>query len=68
MNEQIFKISGFHCDACVKVSTMKIKKIGGIEDVTITPDGMATVHANRVIAADEISEALQGLGYTVAVA
>lgn len=65
MNEQIFKISGFHCEACVKLSTMKIKKISDVHDVTITPDGVATVCAGRMIALDEISKALDGLGYTV---
>lgn len=65
MNEQTFKINGFHCDACVKLSTMKIRKISDVHDVTITPDGVATVCASRVIALDEISKALDGLGYTV---
>lgn len=65
MNEQTFKINGFHCDACVKVSTMKIKKISDVHDVTITADGKATVCASRVIALDEVSKALDGLGYTV---
>lgn len=68
MNEQIFKINGFHCDACVKVSTMKIKKIIDVHDVEITSDGGAKVRASRVIALDEISKALDGLGYTVATA
>ncbi|MFZ2187152.1 MAG: heavy metal-associated domain-containing protein [Candidatus Moraniibacteriota bacterium] len=66
MNAQIFKIDGFHCEACVKVSTMKIKKISDVEDVTIAPDGTATVCASRSITLDEISGALDGLGYTVA--
>lgn len=65
MNEQTFKINGFHCDACVKLSTMKIKKISDVHDVTITADGKATVCAGRVIALDEILKALEGLNYTV---
>lgn len=68
MNEQIFKISGFHCDACVKLSTMKIRKISDVHDVDITSDGVAKVCADRVIALDEISKSLEGLGYTVATA
>lgn len=68
MNEQIFKISGFHCDACVKVSTMKIRKIGDVHDVEITSDGVAKVRASRVVALDEISKSLEGLGYTVVTA
>ncbi len=65
MNEQFFKINGFHCEACVRLSTMKIKKISGVHDVVITPDGVATVSAARVIVPDEVSRALDGLGYTV---
>lgn len=65
MNEQTFKISGFHCEACVKLSTMKIRKISGVEDVLVTQDGTTKVNAIRAIASDEIAEALAGLGYTV---
>lgn len=68
MNEQTFKISGFHCEACVKLSTMKIKKMNGVEDVLVTQDGVAKVNASRAITPDEIAEALAGLGYTVAAA
>lgn len=67
MNETTFKIQGFHCDACVKVSTMKIRKISGVEDVAIQTDGSAKVSAGRTVTLDEISEALDGLGYTVGV-
>ncbi|MDD5083412.1 MAG: heavy-metal-associated domain-containing protein [Candidatus Moranbacteria bacterium] len=65
MNETTFKINGFHCEACVKLSTLKIKKISYVTEVTIQPDGASKVCASRVIARDEISEALDGLGYTV---
>lgn len=68
MNEQIFKISGFHCEACVKLSTMKITKISDVHDVAITSDGTAKIRASRVIALDEVIAALDGLGYTVAAA
>jgi len=65
MNTQTFQINGFHCDACVKVSTMKIKKINDVHDVTITAEGKASVSAEREIALDEVEQALSGLGYTV---
>lgn len=68
MNKQIFKISGFHCDACVKLSTMKIRKISDVHDVDITSDGVAAVSADRTITLDEISKSLDGLGYTVTIA
>lgn len=68
MEKTIFKISGFHCEACVRLSTMKIRKISDVHDVAIASDGTARVCAERVIALDEIIAALDGLGYTVAIA
>lgn len=65
MNESTFKINGFHCDACVKVATMKIKKISGVEEVDVQSDGRTKVRASRAITTEEISKALEGLGYTV---
>ena len=68
MNEQTFKIEGFHCEACVKVATMKIKKIDDIHTVVVQEDGTAKVCASRTIKLNEISQALDGLGYTVTTA
>lgn len=68
MNEQIFKISGFHCQACARLATMKIKKINEVHEVTITPEGVAKVCAGRTITLEEVSKALDGLGYEVTVA
>jgi copper chaperone CopZ len=68
MGEQIFKIEGFHCDACVKLATMKIKKISDVHDVIVSPEGEAKVCAGRTINVDEISAVLDGLGYTVTIA
>lgn len=66
MDEQKFKISGFHCEACVKLSTVKIGKIEGVHNVEISKEGDAKICAAREIAVDEISKALDGLGYAVA--
>lgn len=68
MEEQIFKINGFHCEACVKLATMKIKKINDIHEVVVSQDGEAKVCAGRTITLDEVSQALEGLGYTVVAA
>jgi copper chaperone CopZ len=65
MNELTFKINSFHCEACVKLSTLKIKKINDVHDVSIQSDGSSKVCADRIITLDEISKALDGLGYTV---
>lgn len=68
MNEQTFKIEGFHCEACVKLATMKIKKISDVHEAVVQEDGTAKVCAGRAITLKEISEALDGLGYTVTTA
>jgi copper chaperone CopZ len=68
MNELNFKINGFHCESCVKVSTMKIKKISGVESVAIEPDGRAKVVSTVALTLDDITKSLDGLGYTVAAA
>lgn len=65
MNEQKFKIEGIHCEACIKLAKIRIGKIEGIQDVDISPDGKASVRADRTIALDEIAKVLDGSGYAV---
>lgn len=65
MDEQTFSIQGFHCEACVKLATMKIKKISDIHEINISQDGKAKICAPREIKTEELAEALNGLGYTV---
>lgn len=65
MNEQIFNIQGFHCEACVKLATMKIKKISDIHEVNISQDGKAKICASREINTEELAGVLNDLGYTV---
>jgi copper chaperone CopZ len=66
MYEATFQINGFHCEACVKLSSLKIKKINDVREVIIRQDGASKICADRIITPAEISEALDGLGYTVA--
>jgi copper chaperone CopZ len=63
--EQMFKIEGFHCEACVKLATMKIKKLADIHEVTVQQDGTTKICAGRNVSVNEIEGALDGLGYTV---
>lgn len=62
-----FKINGFHCDACVRLATMKLKKIDGVEDVLVTPEGQAALSTNRNISLAEIVPIIESIGYTVEV-
>ncbi len=65
MNELNFKINGFHCESCVKVSTMKIKKINGVERLSIGSDGTSSLSSSSPVTLEDIALALDGLGYTV---
>lgn len=65
MYQLSFSISGMHCDACLKLITMKVNKIDGVSEFTLTPDGQASLRASRPIALSDIQMALHDLDYTV---
>lgn len=66
MNEQKFKLNGFHCESCIKLATMRLKKIAGVQDVSFfDTDGNGNLIAERVIEKVEIEKALEGTDYTV---
>lgn len=65
MSEIKFKVNGFHCDSCVRLATMKIKKIAGVESVDIKEDGESVVRADREIGLDELSQAVASSGHTI---
>lgn len=65
MSEIKFKVNGFHCESCVKLATIKIKKIEGVQSVDIKDDGQAVVEATREVGMDEISEAVASAGHTI---
>jgi copper chaperone CopZ len=65
MNEIKFKVNGFHCESCVKLATMKIKKIEGVEKVDIQDNGEAVIESNREVSMEELSEAVAAAGHTI---
>lgn len=63
-----FILKNLNCDACGKVSQMKIKKIEGVTNVQIKQSGQEAdgeLEANREINLAEIQEALSGTKYKV---
>lgn len=63
-----FILKNLHCDACGKVSHMKIRKIEGVTDVRISQQGneaTGELEADREITTQDIQEALSGTEYTV---
>lgn len=65
MYELNLKITGFNCEACVKLSTNVIKKIDGIESVEISQDGTARVISGEEISKEDVANALSPLGFKV---
>lgn len=65
MSKQEFKINGFHCESCVKLATMKIKKIPGVQTVDIRENGEAVVEAEHEISYAQLSEAVAAAGHTI---
>jgi len=66
MNILNFKISGLTCEACVKLITSRVKKITGVQDVTIDlKTGDAHVSSSDEINLDQIKQSLANTTYQV---
>ncbi|HLC69949.1 MAG TPA: hypothetical protein VJH75_02795 [Patescibacteria group bacterium] len=64
-----FKLSNLNCEACVKVSKLKIGQIDGVESVLIKGAGSEAngqLESTREISLSEIKQALVDLPYGVA--
>ncbi len=59
-----FKITNIACDACIKLSSMALKKIPGVKNVEINNNGAATVEADMGIGEKEIRKALASVEKT----
>lgn len=67
MNELAFTITNLTCDACVKLSTMALRKMPGVTDVSIElSSGAARVISTEPISQSDVIEALKTRGYVVA--
>lgn len=53
-----FKISDITCDACIKLSSMALKKISGVKNAEVKSDGAASIEADKEITNEEITNAL----------
>lgn len=62
-----FKLIGLTCDACTRLSKIKIGKIEGVKDIKISGiNGDTEIMAERNVTLGEIQTALSGTGYKVA--
>lgn len=66
MNKINFKLSGLHCEACVKLVTNQFKKISGVKDVKIDfKTGQTEVVSENEIDLDVLRESLDGFDYVI---
>ncbi|MBI2473066.1 heavy-metal-associated domain-containing protein [Candidatus Uhrbacteria bacterium] len=67
MNELTFTISNLTCEACVKVTTMTLRKLAGVTDVSVDlSSGKTHIVSKEPINPDDVTNMLQAKGYTVA--
>jgi copper chaperone CopZ len=60
-----FIVTGMHCDACQKVIALKVKKLPSVTDVSVSPNGQATVTSSAPLSITDIQKALEGTEYQV---
>ncbi|MBI4592412.1 heavy-metal-associated domain-containing protein [Candidatus Uhrbacteria bacterium] len=67
MRELTFTITNLTCDACIKLSTMALRKLPGVTDVSVElSNGAARVASTEPINPSVITEVLKAKGYEVA--
>lgn len=67
MSELTFTITNLTCEACVKLSTMALRKLPGVTDVSIDlKTGAARLSSEKPIDLNDVTELLKTKGYTVA--
>lgn len=66
MHELHFTMTNLTCEACIKVSTIALKKLPGVTDVMIDlATGAAHLQSSEPINPKEVEEVLNAKGYTV---
>lgn len=60
-----FTVTGMHCDACQKVIALKVKKLHGVSEVSVLPDGHACVVSTSPLSVADIQNVLEGTEYRV---
>lgn len=59
------KLSGLTCEACQKLSTMKLEEIDGVSKVSVDKEGNAEIFSNRNITNGEIEKSLEDTPYKI---
>ncbi|MFA6422063.1 MAG: heavy metal-associated domain-containing protein [Candidatus Buchananbacteria bacterium] len=61
MNNFEFKITNFHCDACVTLAKKVLEKISGIINIDVNRNGLVKVESDRIIGFEEIKSSLEAI-------
>ncbi|EKE11086.1 MAG: hypothetical protein ACD_15C00138G0009 [uncultured bacterium] len=65
MQKNIYNLNNLTCEACIKLSKIKLSKIPGVHKVEIDSDGKTEVYAERIVPKEEVQEALSDTDYQV---
>lgn len=67
MNDINFKLNGLTCEVCVKLATIRIKKVSGVHDVVIDlATGNTNVCGVAGLDLEKIAASLEGTHYSIA--
>ncbi len=58
-------LSGFNCNACVKLAKSVIEKINGVKSVEVDISGNTLITSERTLAIEEIKNALSDTDFKV---
>ncbi|MDD5438516.1 MAG: heavy metal-associated domain-containing protein [Patescibacteria group bacterium] len=60
-----FKVSGFDCESCIKLTKLSLQDLPGVKEVRIKDlKGETEIDADRQIGLDEVQKALADTHYT----
>ena len=66
MTELTFKITNLTCDACIKVSTMTLRKLSGVTEATVDlSTGIGRIVSDEPINQSDVVTAVKAKGYDV---
>ena len=66
MHELTFKVTNLTCDACIKVSTMALRKLLGVTEATVDlSTGVGRIVSDEPINQSDVTAALKAKGYDV---
>lgn len=61
-----FKLEGLTCEACIRLSKMKLEKVSGVKEAKVIDlDGRVEISADRKVSLDELQSALAGTDYKI---